>query len=334
MLIKSNRTKILLLILTIITFSSCRRSETLITGKEIKTYANTFLKNYYSLVEQNIKLKQYQVYFDLYEKKPSTAKCFISRKRGASIEFIPFQKESFIVQTIDINIERYIFKDINLNIYDTRGNIDYTLVGNARDYKGPIFSLSSRNIISNIVFITNDGYFLDYSSERASSIFKNIVVDNIHFANYLLIKASNNKKDWSKLLAKEESQNLFFFELKLAFIHSSEFRKYKLSPVLSSKAEEIVGNENSGDYGGEYGILSFENDLDELRNMAKDNNINVEFADAVLETMRRHLNRPSWFQRNPLLTSILGALFVILICGLYKRYVKKILLNILSLFRD
>lgn len=288
-------------------------------GKEIlerqtlKTFSLAFIKDYKSLVEKNISPTEYRKYFELYKSPNFAYNLVLSTVNGASVEFFPSTTQRFAFTETEKLIEDYTFKNINLKATVVPGqDIKHVAIVNKIGLKSTMFAFQGGyNYWHGNEVITNDGSFFEMTSENTGIFFKNILVDKVFFPNYLLIKSSNKKKHWTTEEAVKWSHLIFESESLSAYINSEEFRKFRLSPILSQLANEIAKKESEGIYGKEMaGALEFEKDLMELRQMALQNSIPIEFTDIMLTIQRNYLNRKGWYERHPIYTGLIVSLII------------------------
>lgn len=307
-------------------FYGCQSEKTkIIDVKDFRKFCLTFQNQYKKNVEQTITLEKYLKYFELYDKTNLTFNCSVSTNKGASIEFIPSNKNKFNFNTTDSSIEDYIFKDINLRVDKDKippQNIPHVVLINKRGLKIVTVRVDGGGTLKwyGNEIITNEGKFIELIDDKSSAIFKSILVDKVFFPNYLLIKGSNKKLYWKKKEAKRIANEIFDIELFNAYFTSEEFRKFCLAPKLYQLARNIEEKRKKGSYGDlPMGALELEADLKELKEVAIQNDFPVEFTEIVLKAQRDFVNKKTWFERHPVITGVIGGLIVILLTFLYRR---------------
>jgi hypothetical protein len=272
----------------------------IVSGVQMEAYGKTFLRRYENLVQSKV-LPAYQKYFSFLKEKSILIDASISTNHGAAVEFIPSEERKFRCRTVTTRIEQVVFPNKNLSISKLE---DFTK-------SNPGFRVSAKLIgLKNFVVITKNRPFLELL-EMGSLRTEEIVVDDINYPNTIIIKGSNRRNAWSRKAAKEEAQHDFRGDFCFAYFNSEEFREFVATPELTHIAKEIDAKQKAGDYIGEYGYLTMQEDIAKLNAAANAHGVRHEFTENLLAFSKE---QPSWRERHwivcTLMLTFLGAFLI------------------------
>lgn len=255
-------------------------------------------------------LPKYRRYFEDYANAPFVINAMISITHGASVELIPSEENKFQCRTVVARIDREVYpiKDPNLaslKRYATNdANRGYASIG-------PI-NVTAKSI--SIRGLSVGGITI---SETGAPRTKDIIVGGIDYANTILIKGSNQRKSWSRKVAREDALGYFHSDLNFAYMFSEEFREFIATPELTEIAKTIQAKLQQGAYKGKYGYIEFRDDLAVLIAKVTAHGINPEFAKSIYKFLEKD---KSWFERHIILTGILICTIFAILVWLFKLY--------------
>lgn len=242
-----------------------------VTKDVLDDYSQTYIQKYISLTEKYIQPDN-RTYLQFYTDNPYFIRETISTTYGAGLEFIPSNVSSSELRITDKRIEDSIFDGDN----------------NPAMFNG----IGAYIAFEGINFVTRGTPF--HIRENGSIWIKDIIVDNKVY-NYVIIKGSNCKKNWTKLLASEEATGQFTSDLSQMYSKSEEFRKYFAIPELSLVASRMAERGKNGTYAKDPSL--YYNDLGELYKIAKNYNISTKRADEILHINEMKEPAPSWWDK-------------------------------------
>jgi len=248
---------------------------------------------------------------------------------------MPSDAESFETRIVSEQIEQSIFKDADLDIHEV-GPVDYTLIIYEGPAGKPMFkSGGARWKMGNFSVITNKGYFVEVP-EFSYVLIDKVMVDNIDYDYPILIKGSNREQYWTKEIAADDAQYYFTVDFLSqlppgaleAFLITEDFKLSFAYPKLKELAQKIVDKQHSGEYSDEYGgFLEREKDFAELFAAAQESGVDKEFCERLFSFLKEEKEKPSWWERNPLLTGVIagviGTLIVSKAIPFFFKFVRK-----------
>lgn len=325
----------LIIILTLV-FGSDR-----VNDRTLVKYADTFRNNYNTLIYKLIP-EDKRVNFLI--KEDSNYGILISKETGASVDFSDSVKSKYVSIVTDekINVAKAHMMGIEITDYGRQyieknyNNSNYANVING-NFGSNYYSYSTLVLpscfnckINNLqivwgalditgknTFITNTlldtSYFIlrkDTSLFALNTSIVNEVTGIQKTADFIIVKDSNKKSDWTVSNAINESSSFFWSIFPNVFVNSKEFKEYLAEPNLSSIAEEILEKQTSGVY--DNNPLIFIRDFEYFHFTASHYNVTLDFADEVYNAIEKQKNRQDdkhkeW--RQLILGTILGVIF-------------------------
>jgi len=318
---KSKKHKLIGLVLCVAVFVMavgvfCRvrvwNANKVVSDVQMEAYGKTFLRRYENLVQSKV-LRAYQKHFSFLKEKPILIDAFISTSHGAAVKFIPSETRKFQCRTVTPRIEQAVFPNKDLDTSRIESNTR----------PKPMFRvLAKLTEFRNIeVTTSNEKPFLELS-ETGSLRTEEIVVDDINYPNTIIIKGSNRRNAWNRKAAKEEASSDFRGDYFFAYLDSEEFREFVATPKLTHIAKEIDAKQKAGDYRGEYGYLTMQEDIAKLNAAADAHGIRHEFTENILAFLKE---QPTWREKHPIIFNVMcgvvgGILVILLISWIGSRF--------------
>lgn len=297
----------------------CNDPNRIVVPGEMEEYAEVYLRTYRNLVEEEI-LPAFRRHLSFYEEYPFSVLSTISARHGAALEFVPSEEESFRNRSVTEKVEHAVFKyPLNFQRGLERREDGAVLMyprelQHAVDVKGKHATIHD---VSATTSVTHD--FVNVAT-NASLHTKDVFVDGVAYPHAMFIKGSNQYKHWTPKTAQRDAQVALWLHARRAFIESEEFRKFITSPQLTDIAKRILEREEAGKYGGQYGLLLYEEDLQELYATAKKYKVPHEFAENIYR-FYSHLRsiRPGFWERHldQILTGLITAVLFALLLGFF-----------------
>lgn len=265
----------------------------IVSGNDIKDYSQKYENNYRNLTETYIHPDN-RTYLKFYKESPYKIRAIISTSHGAGVDFIPSRRGSWDLETTNKAIENYIFNGsagdykIFPDKFDYRNASILRYTGNGTAF---IMDLNT-GIDSVAIEIDERGKFM-HVLENGSALIQNVLIGKMYY-NYIIIKGSNRKKDWTEDMAYEDAKNNFENDLISAYPMSEEFRRYLAMPLLSNIANKMLDRSSEGYYTD---YLLFQKDFDELYKIADKYNVSHVFADGIYKFNEDQRKIPSWLER-------------------------------------
>jgi len=258
-------------------------NSSILTVADMERYGQAFFKSYNKTLEDNFR-PSYRKYFAFFASYPYRLNATISTTRGAALEFMPWNEETFESKIINYRVDLGIFEDVNLNITSLNDQNATVLI-----YTGPpgnIFQLKgfATVVFSDMIIITNKGHLAELE-EGSLLILSNVRV-NERLYHVMIARGSNVPSAWTNEQAENDAKETFNIDLYRAFNQSEEVREYLAYPELSELIGQIVWKYQHAKETG-YDLIAFEEDLTRVRDLARDKyHVRTEFVDEILDYLQ------------------------------------------------
>jgi hypothetical protein len=281
----------------------------IISNSDIENYSQKYVKTYKDLTETYIHPDN-RTYLEFYKDNPYKVRAIISTSHGAGLDFIPSKMGSSNLEITNKAIENYIFNGSvsDYNHFGVYFDYENATIINLGKGNSPAFVMHLDTSIKNIA-IKSEGRPFIRVLENGSVLIQNILIGKIYY-NYIIIKGSNRKKDWTEQIALDDALYYFKADLIDAFTESEDFRKYLAMPELSDIANKILERKKNGYYTN---YLLYENDFQDLYETTKKYNIPNKFADDIYHFNEDQNEIPSWWEQYDLLGIIRDIVLAIII---------------------
>lgn len=294
----------------------------------IENYAKTYLQEYKNLVETygsglgNLSQFNLSGHYNVVG--------VISKVHGAAVFIKSSSKGSIETKTIPERIEFYVWEVMKQYSDDdfwerqyAQGNEfeTYTVSTNLQigDGKTPTYFYVGEKTVATF---TNDYTItvMPLGRLRIDGVLK--------YENRMILKGSNDERDWSPQVALIEATNEFLRIAKNLILSEAEAKQVEGLAILRAKAEQIERNKATGVYEGNPTLQS--KDEQEFWELAEEYGIYPEAAQEIRNFVKERYIQQPWYQRyiEILPEAFIGAVFSTVIVSpiltmVYNRFLRK-----------
>lgn len=325
--------KFLSLMLILSTILPCTRvgSSDIIAPSGLEEYAKRYLLEYQILFDTYGSDLGDLGEFKFYSGYPYRAQGILSSIHGAAIFFYSSTEQEIEIQTIDERIEFYLWTVMKDNppttFWETESeeapSLDvYYIEANLRIGNGttPTFFALRKNEVA--IFASSE---IPFDYRIIVEPLGYMKVDGILiYENRMILKGSNNERDWLPEIALLDATNEFLRLARTAALDDAEIKQIQGFSLLKAKAEQIERNLASGAYEDDWRLRW--KDEEEFWQIAKQYGIMEELAQRILEEILKLYLEP---EPNPIIetakwvtisivVTVIGGLIVAWLTGKWK----------------
>lgn len=295
-------------------FSISYESPTLlVTEEEIREYLEHFLTTFAKELENRFD-KNSTIYS---ENINYTVHATISKANGVGIELFPSDSMTINFELVENRIEQMIFPNLSFNV--TSPEFEAATFVWTGEAGGTMFGLGNSTgfTLKNLVFITNQGNFLELQEKGSEAYLFDITLDGRYY-HTLILKGGNEREYWTKAVAESDAKMVLETKSFLGFQKAQAIKEAVAYPIFVEMLSGILWKQNNA-RNINYSLLQHEADMNSIRDIAMNTyHFESAFIDKVynwLDTITPkpiELPEPIWYSIEPW-SWLLGGVLAILL---------------------